>query len=402
MVQLPATQLQDRETIFIELVSPLLLQEDANDPLYPYSPPSLAETICDLRRSTSPGSVRTLVLSVPFTHRDNNILDALVALSQLLASPVCNKLAALRIMGATYTLNDKRFLAACSGLSTVRLLDLLIAEPLDSYSLAAIVSAFEGINSLSIALPAATTIGLHKTFKEETQGTFRRLSQLSLDLQGSKQDFVGEMFGRGTLRGLRSLHVVFLQDWTEQLSHSLGAALSGDNSVIHSFAIDRKAGDTRGKKRSRLDGLEHCLPTSIAHLSFSTSRPDEAILLPPDFLSGRLPCLESLSLRFAYDGSPSGTLKAYSNALHTLPMLKDVTFEGFLSDQEAEIERDTQGARGTLAGHPFADDRAVTWQLLGMLAQDLEKLDIGHDLSLQSETRKEERTFVGRGQLSTA
>ena len=235
MVQSPAIHLEDRETVFIEFTSPLIL-DDADDPIYPYVPPSLPETISELRRSTRAGSVQHLVLSVPHASRDGDSEEALAELAALLASPACSRLESVKIMGSTYLLNEYFFLTACSSVRTVIKLEIVLNSQADSYSLAAILCAFQGATHLRIAMPC-TGMDVHKSFLNETKQALAQVEVLAIDLNSDQHKAIGDLLGTANLRQMKELEVAFTHNWNLELSEVIHQAIKGARQ-LRKFSIE--------------------------------------------------------------------------------------------------------------------------------------------------------------------
>lgn len=400
MVQLPALHLQDRQTIFIELDSPLQL-DDAHDPIYPYTPPSLVQTIAQLRKTTAPGTVEILVLSVPHVPRDDNVCQALLEMSKLLGSVACSNLAEVRILGSTYPLNNRCFLGACARLPAVTSLNIQLSGLVDSYSLAAVLCAFDKVTKLGISLPTAVDVrNIHNSFSDETKHTFHRLQHFALDLQDNSSEGLERLLGFGSLMQLTELHISFADGWSVRSSEVLLSALSGDQTEVPSLLrldVKRQSGQTRCKKDVELHGLHHMLTrlSNLQSLTVSSACAHEALLLSLGLADLNLGKLKSLHMHNAYVQSPSKTLTTLLHGLYSLPALRDLRFDGFQSDVEQEGAGATLRERKVVCvGHAFTGNRTLARTVLGALADSLEHLDIAHCLILRSETRKQERLFV--------
>jgi hypothetical protein len=395
MVQLPALHLQDRETVFIEFSNPLQL-DDADDPVYPWVPPSLPETISTLRRTTNCGTVKHLVLSLPYASRDADSQQALLELATFLTGPPCSELRSVKIMGSTYVLNDTFFLAACAKLRTVDTLEVLLNGQADSYSLAAILCAFAGVAKLHLALPA-TDFDVHKSFKEETWQTFENLQSFTFDINGAKADTIPALLRAGSLRGLGTLDVVFMQRWGVEAAVALLSAIGGPNQ-LGNFSLTKRSSDARSKRGSEMEGLDLLLQRlpGVNTISISSETSSEPLLLPTGFMDSLPQKMIGIRLKNAYITSPQHVLQAFAHRLCFFPLLRHVSLDLFVSEETQDP--DTSGeVRGGCVGHPTSA-RIASWPTLSMLANDLEAASIGHNLILRSETKREERSYVARSE----
>ena len=369
-----ALRLTARDSVFIDFSTSLQLGEDANDPLFPYTPPSLSDSIAQLIATTAPASVRTLILSVPYLPRSAQTDEALAALRSFMSSPACFAVRTVKICGSCHLLNDrwtldtlKRRLGRNED-STTCAEELILQVEGDSYAVAAVLAAFEGVKKLSCTLGQ-----VHATFKEETRGTMQQLEKLDIEV-------TGDAFQPRSLAALRSLRVAF-DDWGGQ-GGSLSEALDG--AKLESLALSRRACPTVKRREPPSNAFDPYTratkPTysspikllsalaTLGHLEIASESSQEPLALGTDLLNSIPASVSSLSFR-----NIAMPLKLLTELRHRVPFsypnLECLRLDLFLQAQE---------------GWSF---------VLGLLADDLEQMGIAHHLVLRSELKKEERAF---------
>lgn len=194
--------------VFIDLSGPVHF-DDYEDAVYPYSPPSINDTIARLAQSP-PRSFDTLILSVPTLLRGSpEISKTLATLADFVSSPACAGLTSLRICGSLSLLNHKKLHDAFKAL---HLRELILQEPRalhDSYALAALLSTVVGIDTLHLALTAQDVVNIHHSFNEEVKETFALLKALHLSCSGEPGETISKIFHTGSIEALEALDVCY-------------------------------------------------------------------------------------------------------------------------------------------------------------------------------------------------
>ena len=369
-----ALHLTARDSVFIDFSTSFQFAEDANDPLYPYTPPSLSDSVAQLIATTAPASVRTLILSVPYLPRSAQTDDALAALRSFLSSPACDAVHTVKICGSCHLLNDRWTLDVLKrrfgrdGDSEKCMEELILQADGDSYAMAAVLAAFEGVKKLRCTLGQ-----VHASFKEETLRTMEQLEELDIEV-------TGDAFQPRSLTALRSLRVTF-DDWDGQ-GGSLSEALAGAD--LDSLALSRRACPMVKRRDPPSNAFDpytratkpvYSSPTkllsglsTLGHLEIASGSLNEPLALGMDLLDSIPASVSSLSFR-----NIAMPLKLLTELRHRVPFsypnLECLRVDLYLQAQE---------------GWSF---------ILGLLADDLEQMGVAHHLILRSELKKEERAF---------
>lgn len=194
--------------VFLDLSGPVHF-DDYEDAVYPYSPPSIDETIQRLAQSP-PQSFDTLILSVPTLSRSSpEISKTLATLADFALSPACAGPKSLRICGSLSLLNHKKLHDA---LKALHLRELILQEPRalhDSYALAALLSSAVGMDTLHLAVTAQDVVNIHPSFNEEVKETFALLKTLHLSCIGETGQTISKVFNTGSIKALEALDVCY-------------------------------------------------------------------------------------------------------------------------------------------------------------------------------------------------
>lgn len=383
----------DYRHAFIDLAGPL--QFDQPDPVYPYTPPTIEESIKELSERPPP-SFDSLTLSVPSRPRSASTVKAVNALAQFLSSPACLDLSTLRIAGSLVLLNDKD---VQDSLKHLKLRTLILQEPkalADSYALAAILAAVDGITELHIASDTEDGKNLHDTFQQETVHTFKKLKSLSLSTKGNVRTTISAVFGLGSLAGLETLNICFQgTTWSPDATHALINASNGFP-VLHTVNIARLASDHR--MTIRCDGnalLPLITLRSLQHVNLEAGNPTEGFELSADTIYALSSSIQSLELVHA---GPSHVVNLYTALQNTLPnfdKLEKVQFTHSYPEERLRNDTDDWELIRVHATHPAAARKNAS-NVMSSLADALEAANISYRLQLLGAEHHEERASLSR------
>lgn len=377
----------DTRQAFVDLAGPIYLDDE--DPLYPYTPPSIEDSIDELA-ARPPRSFDSLTRSVPNRPRSLSMSRAISAIARLLASPACANLLTLRVAGGLHLINDKAIQDALSRLNTGT---LILQEPqalVDSHALAGTLSACNSITELHLAISPECGSTVHGTFEMETRETLSKVKDLKLRVQGAAVESLASLFATGSLASLESLDIFFDNStWLEKGASILQRATSSF-SCLSSLKITRSASDSRLETVCDGDVLLPILTVpTIRHLSLVSQMPSEGIklssatadLLPSD--------LQALQLLYA---APPDITDFYRKLLERVPsfsQLEKVEMVHWYHEGETHKDEEDTEIMRVAAGHPSAA-RKDACSALSRLADELELTKVSYRLRLIGQNVLEE------------
>ena len=385
--------LPSHRQVFIDLDGPAHY-DDPTDPVYPYEPPSAEETINQLAAAPA-HSFDTVILSLPSRPRSKSTTKTVAALARLLASPACMDLSTLRIAGSLHLLND-RYLQ--NVLKELHIQTLILQETrsiCDSYALAGLLHALNGITVLHISVDEKRDTDIHQSFQEEVFQTLSKLQKLSINTIGDASQTLKDIFGSGTLAGCEELDVAFQSEaWTTGMTSALLNAGSGFP-TLRCIAISRWTSDT--KFSSVCDGT-YLIPllslASLQHIDVCTDNAEESIEFPHvDFLP---PGLVSLNMAYAGLSNPLDLYLDLEAALDRFESLQKISLaHTYPSEETIEAAADEWEVVRSSTGHPGAA-KASASVALTRFANMLELRNISFRLKLTGGKTHEERAHLAR------
>ncbi|KAK9900135.1 hypothetical protein P389DRAFT_207694 [Cystobasidium minutum MCA 4210] len=384
--------LPSHRQVFIDLAGPAYF-DDYQDPVYPYVPPTAEETI-NLLATAPAHSFHTVILSVPNEPRTKSTARTVAALARFLTSPACMDVSTLRIAGSLHLLNE-RCLQDTLKATEIRTLILQEASSTcDSYALAGLLDALNGITVLHICIDEKQGTSIHRSFQSEVFATLSKLQRLSINIVGDASKTFKDMFRPGTLVACEELAIAFQsREWTHELTSALLEAGSGFP-ILKSVPVSRWSSDA---KRARpCDGTPLVpllsLPT-LQRVDISARNPDGAIeFASMDFLPASL---ESPDMAYAGPSNPIDLYMDLQGALARCGNLKRISLAHTYPSQEMrdaatsaewEIVRSSAGLPG--------QGKASSSVALSRLADTLEAQNVSFRLKLVGRKTHEERAHL--------
>lgn len=376
------------DQVYIDLAGPLHFDE-SEDPLYAWTPPTAAQYI-DQLISTSKHPFKTLAVSVPHVPEP----AAIQALTRLLSSQATASVETLRIAGSLSGLNDTYLQAA---LKTCSIRTLILQEShavCDSYALAALLCAVDGITALHIAIDETSGTNVHRSFHEETEQVTAKLKRLQLSCKGMPSRTISKLFSPGSLVHVEELQVFFeAPEWTTDMTVSLMKG-SSDFPALRIIKIVRSASDVSIAKPCIGEAILPLITKStLEYISVSSERPGEGIVLPVQAIQSLPADLKSLNLVYAGSPNPIDVYYELQMKLNDLDHLEEIVMKHMYPDEVTSTLEDWEIVRVTTAGHPSAMRNTASTALAG-LADALEGKGVSFNMRLLGHKVHEERAFL--------